>query len=149
MLGSFEFRGAKIAYSTKGKGRTILLIHGFLGAKEIWKDFESRLARNFKVISIDLPGHGKSHCIGYVHNMELLADCCKHLLTHLSVRKAIVVGHTLQWNVTKLYNGKVFAIDVKHPKDYSKHWPFKKSEGLLITDGNYYQLFANGDKKQI
>lgn len=95
MLGSFEFRGAKIAYSTKGKGRTILLIHGFLGAKEIWNDFESRLARNFKVISIDLPGHGKSHCIGYVHNMELLADCCKHLLTHLSVRKAIVVGHSL------------------------------------------------------
>lgn len=63
--------------------------------------------------------------------------------------KAIVVGHTLQWNVNKLFNGKVFAIDVKHPKDYSKHWPFKKSEGLLITKGDYFQVLANGDKKQL
>ncbi|WP_452226837.1 metallophosphoesterase [Lacinutrix cladophorae] len=63
--------------------------------------------------------------------------------------KAVVVGHTLQWNVTKLYNGKVFAIDVKHPKDYNKNWPFKKSEGLLIKNGEYYQVFANGEKKQL
>lgn len=63
--------------------------------------------------------------------------------------KAVVVGHTLQRGVTKLFNGKVFAIDVKHPKDYSKHWPFKKSEGLLIKKGKYYQVLANGEQKQL
>jgi len=61
----------------------------------------------------------------------------------------VVVGHTLQWNVSKLFNGKVFAIDVKHPKDYNKNWPVKKSEGLLITKGQYFQVLANGDKKQL
>lgn len=106
MLGTFEFRGAKIAYSTKGKGRTILLIHGFLGAKEIWKEFEKRLAKNFKVVSIDLPGHGQSECIGYVHNMELLADCCKSLLTQLSIRKAVVVGHSLGGYVSLAFGEK-------------------------------------------
>jgi len=95
MLGSFVFRGATIAYSTSGKGRAILLIHGFLGAKEIWKELEGQLAKQFKVVSIDLPGHGQSECIGYVHNMELLATCCRGLLTHLSIRKAVVVGHSL------------------------------------------------------
>lgn len=63
--------------------------------------------------------------------------------------KAVVVGHTLQWNITKLYKGKVFAIDVKHPKDYNKNWPFKKSEGLLITKGEYFQVLANGEQKQL
>ena len=63
--------------------------------------------------------------------------------------KAVVVGHTLQWNVTKLFDGKVFAIDVKHPKDYNKNWPFKKSEGLLITEGKYFQVLANGKQKQL
>lgn len=63
--------------------------------------------------------------------------------------KAVVVGHTLQWNVNKLFNGKVYAIDVKHPKDYSKQWPFKKSEGLLITQGEYFQVLANGEQKQL
>ena len=106
MLGTFVFRGATIAYSTKGKGRTILLIHGFLGAKEIWKEFESRLAKNFKVVSIDLPGHGQSECIGYVHNMELLAECCKSLLIHLSIRKAVVVGHSLGGYVSLAFGEK-------------------------------------------
>lgn len=106
MLGTFLFRGAKISYSTKGKGRTILLIHGFLGAKEIWKEYETRLAKNFKVISIDLPGHGESDCIGYVHNMELLAECCKTLLQNLSVRKAIVAGHSLGGYVSLAFGEK-------------------------------------------
>ena len=63
--------------------------------------------------------------------------------------KAVVVGHTLQWSVKKLYNGKVFAIDVKHPKDYNKNWPNKKSEGLLITEGKYHRILANGKKLEL
>jgi pimeloyl-ACP methyl ester carboxylesterase len=106
MLGTFLFRGATIAYSVKGKGRAILLIHGFLGAKEVWKDYESRLAKNFKVISIDLPGHGNSDCIGYVHNMELMAECCKNALHHLSIRKAIIVGHSLGGYVSLAFGEK-------------------------------------------
>lgn len=58
--------------------------------------------------------------------------------------KAIVVGHTLQWSVKELYQGKVFAIDVKHTKDYNKNWPSKKSEGLLIMEDKYYRVLANG-----
>ncbi|MGI9531430.1 metallophosphoesterase [Lutimonas sp.] len=59
--------------------------------------------------------------------------------------KAVVVGHTLQWSVKKLYNGKVFAIDVKHPKDYNNNWPGKSSEGLLIQEGKYFRILADGD----
>ena len=81
-------------------------------------------------------------------NEDLSQEDVEKGINHFNA-KAIVVGHTLQWNVTKLFNGKVFAIDVKHPKDYSKHWPFKKSEGLLITKGKYFQVLANGDKKQL
>lgn len=106
MLGTFVFRGATITYSVKGKGRSILLIHGFLGAKEIWKELESRLAKNFKVVSIDLPGHGQSDCIGYVHNMELLAECCKGLLNHLSIRKAVIIGHSLGGYVSLAFGEK-------------------------------------------
>ncbi|MGB7393965.1 MAG: metallophosphoesterase [Pricia sp.] len=57
--------------------------------------------------------------------------------------KAVVVGHTLQWQVNKKFDGKVFAIDVKHSKDYKKNWPNKKSEGLLIEKGRYYRLSAS------
>ena len=64
--------------------------------------------------------------------------------------KAVILGHTVQRKIKKLYNGKVLGIDVKHPKDYNKNWPNKKSEGLLITtDGKYYRVFTNGDKKEL
>ena len=63
--------------------------------------------------------------------------------------KSIVVGHTLQSKVNRQYNGKVIGIDVKHPKDYKKYWPHGKSEGLLIIEGKYYRILADGDKKEL
>lgn len=57
--------------------------------------------------------------------------------------KAVIVGHTPQWTVKSLYNNKVFAIDVKHPKDYKDNWPKKKSEGLLIKNDKYIRLLKN------
>ena len=63
--------------------------------------------------------------------------------------KAVIVGHTVQRKVKKLYNGKVYGIDVKHPKDYNKNWPNKKSEGLLIIEGKYYRVMANGKKIEL
>ncbi|WP_299107617.1 metallophosphoesterase [uncultured Tenacibaculum sp.] len=63
--------------------------------------------------------------------------------------KAVVVGHTIQSTVKKYYNGKVLAIDVKHPNDYLKSWPNKKSEGLLIENNKYFTVLHNGTKKAL
>jgi hypothetical protein len=63
--------------------------------------------------------------------------------------KSIVVGHTLQPKVNKQYNGKVIGIDVKHPKDFSKILPNKKSEALLVDGNKYYRVLHNGEKKEI
>ena len=63
--------------------------------------------------------------------------------------KAVVVGHTLKWKVKSLYEGKVIAIDVKHPNDYSSTWPSKSSEGLRIEDGQFYRVFSNGEQKKL
>lgn len=62
---------------------------------------------------------------------------------------AIVVGHTIHRKVKQFYKGKVYAIDVKHPKDYNKNWPNKKSEGLLIIGDTYYRVLANGEKIEL
>lgn len=63
--------------------------------------------------------------------------------------KSIVVGHTLQSKVNKVYNGKVIGIDVKHPKDYSKSLPNQKSEGLLIENNQYFRVLHNGEKMEM
>lgn len=48
---------------------------------------------------------------------------------------AVVVGHTLHGRVKSLYDGKVLAIDVKHPWDYRSGLPPRSSEGLWLEGG--------------
>lgn len=62
---------------------------------------------------------------------------------------AIVVGHTLQSKVTTYYNGKVIAIDVKHPKDYQYYWPAGHSEGLLIEGKVRQRIMADKKRKEL
>ncbi len=62
---------------------------------------------------------------------------------------AVVVGHTLQGKVNASYRDKVFAVDVKHPKDYLTSFPFRSSEGLLIKDGKYFRLLDDGGSKAL
>lgn len=60
-----------------------------------------------------------------------------------------VVGHTIQWQVNKQYNGRVFAIDVKHPADYETFFPPRSSQGLLINNKQYFRLLANGENEML
>jgi len=91
----FIFRGSKIHYRVKGKGNAIVLVHGFLGSKDLWKDQESDFSKGYKTISLDLPGHGKSESLGYVHSMEILGDLLFALIKHLKIRKITLVGHSM------------------------------------------------------
>ncbi len=61
--------------------------------------------------------------------------------------KHVVVGHTLQGNVTKLHDGLVYAIDVKHPQDYLVSFPPRSSEGLLVKNGQFYRLLEDGEQE--
>ncbi len=63
--------------------------------------------------------------------------------------RAIVVGHTLQGKVNARHDGRVFAIDVRHPKDYLTSFPIRRSEGLLIRDGEYFRLLQDGEVRPL
>ena len=90
-----EFRKIKIQYTASGRGRTIVLLHGFLCSHEIWSEFVKKLSEKFRVIAIDLPGHGMTPAIGYYHSMELLAQSVKAVLDKVGVRRYVVVGHSM------------------------------------------------------
>lgn len=50
----------KIHQQTFGKGKPIVLVHGWAMHSGIWRDFAGQLAKNYQVTCIDLPGHGWS-----------------------------------------------------------------------------------------
>lgn len=90
-------RGARIRYADIGKGRVIVLLHGFLESLEVWfgNGFAQELAQQYRIIAIDLPGHGKSECIGYVHRMERMAAVVKDVMDALGLRRYLIVGHSM------------------------------------------------------
>ena len=59
-------------YGTASK--TIVLLHGFLENQTMWDYFVQEYSKTYRVITIDLLGHGQTPCLGYVHTMEDQAD---------------------------------------------------------------------------
>ena len=89
------FKNTKISYTEQGKGTAVVLLHGFLENQSMWDAFVPEFSKKYRVITIDLLGHGQTDCLGYVHSMEDQADMVHHVLHELKIRKAILVGHSM------------------------------------------------------
>ncbi|WP_196140760.1 metallophosphoesterase [Aliikangiella sp. G2MR2-5] len=63
--------------------------------------------------------------------------------------EAVVVGHTLQPQINRQFQGKVIAIDVAHPNDYNLYWPARESQALLIDGDQYFRLLEDGSQEAI
>jgi len=95
MVNQLIYKNTKISYTDEGKGTAVLLLHGFLENKTMWKAFMPNLAKKHRVITLDLLGHGETECIGYVHVMEDQADMIYTLMLYLKIRKVVLVGHSM------------------------------------------------------
>ena len=84
----------RIADSRKGE-KTILLLHGYLESLDVWEDFAKLLSNEYRVVAMDLPGHGISQVMGPIHTMDFLADTVAGVLDELEIEKATIVGHSM------------------------------------------------------
>lgn len=73
----------------------MVLLHGFLENATMWDFYVAEFAKKYRVITIDLLGHGQTECMGYVHTMEDMADAAHAVLHELRIRKAFFVGHSM------------------------------------------------------
>lgn len=89
-----------IFYTDKGKGFPVLLIHGFCETHEIWESFSDKLSKDFRIISIDLPGFGKSRLLNEPFALTDVASKVILLLRDLNINSCISIGHSLGGYVT-------------------------------------------------
>lgn len=94
-LKTFLHKNTKISYSDSGSGNPIILLHGYLENSSMWGFCIPEMEKNNRVIAIDLLGHGKSECLGYIHTMEDQADIVFGVLQHLKIKKATLIGHSM------------------------------------------------------
>ena len=73
----------------------LVLIHGFTASTHWWTPVTPALARRFRVIRVDLLGHGSSESPRDGYSMEHQADLVAGALELLDVKRATVVGHSM------------------------------------------------------
>lgn len=83
-------------YEITGNGpENLILLHGFMENLLIWEDLEPHLSKKFRLIKVDLPGHGRSEIYGEVHTMEFIAEKVKEVADKLQLEKFHLLGHSM------------------------------------------------------
>jgi pimeloyl-ACP methyl ester carboxylesterase len=137
MIKYATFKGIRVRFSDTGKGRALVLIHGFPETLQVWEEFSIRLARHFRVIALDLPGHGETPSIGYIHSTELFAESVKTVMDSLALRRYVVVGHSMGGYVAlafaELYPDKVSGLCLFHSSVVAETADKKKDRDRVIA----------------
>ncbi|NVK51917.1 MAG: alpha/beta hydrolase [Flavobacteriaceae bacterium] len=157
-----SYKNAQIAYTSTGKGTAVVLLHGFLENSMMWNKIAKELSKRNRVICIDLLGHGKTDCIGYIHSMELMADVVNTVIKHLKIRRIILVGHSMGGYVAlafaEKYHQKVKGLCLMNSTSYAdtkeRNKLRLKANKMIQTNFNsivkisFTNLFSKQSKKQ-
>src|SRR5437879_2623520 len=95
--------GLKIHYLTAGKGKPLILLHGYAETSRMWRPIMPQLAERFMVIAPDLPGIGDSAIPAAGLDMKSAANAIHALARKLGVEKARIVGHDIGLMVAYAY----------------------------------------------
>ena len=134
-----------ISYSIKGNSeQTIVLLHGYLESKEMWAELSDYLSVKYKVVCIDLPGHGKTKTFAKEHSMEFMADIVNLVLEKLQLNKITLIGHSMGGYVSlafaEKYSSKLNSLVMFHSHVYADD-ETKKANRLreikLVEQGKY------------
>jgi pimeloyl-ACP methyl ester carboxylesterase len=160
MLRTCLFKNETVTFYDKGKGKAVVLLHGFLGSHKIWEQTIENLSTSYRVIAIDLPGHGGTANFGYAH---LMAKCVKAVMDHLRLKKYVLVGQSMGGYVSLafadlfpdhvrglcLYHSTAFADSEEKKKDRLRAINAVKSNRGIYTKNTIRNLFATKNLKYL
>ena len=86
--------GISLYYTVRGKGVPILFIHPPVITSVNFIYQLEELSKNFRVITFDIRGHGRSQHSNTPITYPLIVNDIKHLLDHLEVKKAFICGYS-------------------------------------------------------
>lgn len=92
---TITYKNSQIHFASEGSENPLVLLHGFLESSLIWSETIRALSPRRQIITIDLPGHGKSDCLQETHSMEAFAKMVVFILCELGIEKADILGHSM------------------------------------------------------
>lgn len=129
--------GVEIAFETKGSGDiTLVFIHGWSCDKSYWNNQVNELSKNYKVVIIDLAGHGASGLYRENFTIDLFGEDVTAVVNYLKLNKVILIGHSMGGAViieaAKRLPGNVFGlIGVDTYQSFTDDWTVEQKENFL------------------
>jgi pimeloyl-ACP methyl ester carboxylesterase len=87
-----QLNNITFGYSDQGTGLPIVFLHAFPLNRTMWATQEDALSSQFRIVTIDLRGHGESDAPLWRYTLEQSADDVRALLDYLAIRQALFVG---------------------------------------------------------
>ena len=119
--------GREVSYLDTGSGeRAVVLVHGWASDRRVWNEQVAELSRGYRVLAVDLPGHGGSQRPSRAYDMNLFADGIAAVMDDAGVERAVLVGHS---------NG------VPSVRQFWRRYP-QRVAGLVLVDGPLKQMMT-------
>jgi pimeloyl-ACP methyl ester carboxylesterase len=119
-----ETGSVRFHYRDEGEGEPIVLLHGLTANLFVWDAWAQRLSEHFRVIRLDLPGHGltgpnrEKRC-----GWPQVADLVVRLLDQLDVARATFVGNSfgraIAWQIAARHPERVSRLVLIAPVGYT------------------------------
>lgn len=97
---NIKYKNKNISYAISGEGNVVVFLHGYIESLNVWDNFIELLNRKYKVITIDLPGHGNSEIFGEISTMSIMAEAVNAVLKEEQIKECVVIGHSMGGYVT-------------------------------------------------
>lgn len=147
--------GVKVAYITKGEGEPALIfVHGWSCDKSYWENQLDEFAKSYKVVAVDLAGHGESSLNREDFTMAKFGEDVAAVVNQLKLNKVILIGHSMGGAViveaAKLLKGKAIGlVGVDTYQSFEDDWTKEQKEGILKPFTENFSVAAKGFVKSM
>ena len=139
-----QYRSSSVFYRITGKGRPVILIHGFGEDGDIWQKQVETLQQHFQLIIPDLPGSGRSALIPGA-DIETYSEVIKAILSEEQIKRCDMLGHSLGGYITLSFAEKypqlLSSFGLVHSSAFAdsdeKKAARRKSNEFIQTHGAY------------
>lgn len=101
-----EFYGVRTAYRRSGKGRDVLLLHGWGQKMIMMSEIEKHLSSSFSVYNLDFPGFGESDVPPVPWGVEDYCEFLRDFIVKNEIDMPILIGHSFGCRVAIRYAAK-------------------------------------------
>jgi len=98
-----------VHYEVYGRGKPVILLHGWLGSWGLWQETMNYLSSNYRTYALDFWGFGDSGKKRSTYDIEDFVDLVEQFMDQLGISNAPIVGHSMGGTV-----GLSFAIKYPH-----------------------------------